>query len=331
MNTMQAGANIVIEQRETVEVAVSWLPKDIAIDVCAFVLDDTDKVRSNDDFIRQANTGNGFIGLSAASGERSFVIKLPEIPPHVQKIVFAVSAQPSLLSLFDLNIQVDDAAVFLPELEAVQSLILGELYRHNRQWKFRAVGQGFKQDLAFLANRYGVVIDTHASRTTAPASAAKAQPAARRAPLNRFEAGVKMIKELSWAWMFYSLAVFIVTELVLGGIVGKLVIGSLVPHVLSYTIEAVLILTAFFVGGAIIGLFSPKVRVLEPALGAFLCVLLTLSISFFSPYSFMRFSWIKLAIGGGCAFLLAFFGARFGEKVSARMGNRNSQEFFGDD
>lgn len=331
MNTMQAGANIAVDQREIVDVAVGWLPKDTSIDVCAFVLDDTGKVRSNDDFIRQANTGNGFIGLSEASGERFFVIKLPEIPQYVQKIVFAVSAQPSLLSLFDLNIQVNDAAVFLPELEAVQSLILGELYRHNRQWKFRAVGQGFKQDLAFLANRYGAVIDTKASQATASSNAVEAQPAAHRAPLNRFEAGVKMIKELSWAWVFYSLAVFIVTELVLGGIIGKLVIGSLVPHVLSYTIEVVLILTAFFVGGAIIGLLSAKVRVLEPALGAFLCVLLTLSISFFSPYSFMRFSWIKLAIGGGCAFLLAFFGAWLGEKVSAGMGNRNSQEFFGDD
>ncbi len=330
MNTMQAGANIVIDQREAVDVTVSWLPKEISIDVCAFVLDDTDKVRSDDDFIRQAHTGDGFIGLSVASGERSFIIKLTEIPQHVKKIVFAVSAQPSLLSLFDLNIQVDDDAIFLPELEVVQSLILGELYRHNQQWKFRAVGQGFKQDLAFLANRYGVVTETNASGATAQAGAAKAPSAAHGAPLNRFEASVKTIKELSWAWVFYSLAVFIVTELVLGGIVGKLVMGSFVPHVLSYTIEVVLILAAFFVGGACVGLLSAKVRVLEPALGAFLCVLLTLSISFFSPYSFMRFSLIKLAIGGGCAFLLAFLGARLGEKVSARMGNRNSQEFFGD-
>jgi hypothetical protein len=163
------------------------------------------------------------------------------------------------------------------------------------------------------------------------AATAKASPAANGVPLSRFEACVKTVKELSWTWVFYSLAAFIVTELVLGGIVGKLVMGSFMPHVLSYTIEAVFILAAFFVGGACVGLLSTKVRVLEPALGAFLCVLLTLSISFFSPYSFMRFSLIKLAIGGGCAFLLAFLGARLGEKVSAKMGNRNSQEFFGEE
>lgn len=330
MNRMQAGANIVIGQSESINVAVNWLPQDTAIDVCAFVLDDTGKVRSKNDFIRRANTQDGFISLSAVPGKQSFVIKLPEIPQHVQKIIFAVSAQHSLSALFDLNIEIDDIAVFSPTLEAVQSLILGELYLHNRQWKFRAVGQGFKQDLAFLAGRYGAVIDE--SPQSAPDKAsANVEETRHTATFNRFDASIKAIKELSKAWVLYSLIAFIVAELFLGGLVGQVVIGRFVPHVLSYTIEAVLILVSFFIGGVIIGLISPKVRVLEPAMGAFLCVLLTLSISFFSPYSFMRFTWTKLAIGGGCAFFLAFFGARFGEKISAKMGNRNSQEFFGDD
>lgn len=330
MNKLQAGANIAIDQRETVDVAVSWLPKDMSIDVCAFVLDDTGKVRSDDDFIRQANFENGFVKLSAVSGERSFVIKLPEIPRDVKKIIFAVSTQHSLLSLFDLNIQIDDTAIFLPELEAVQSLILGELYLYNQQWKFRAVGQGFKQDLAFLASRYGAVVD-ESPQTAAPDKASvNIEEAQHTATFNSFAASIKAIKELSKAWVLYSLITFIVAELFLGGLVGQVVIGHFVPHVLTYTIEMVLILASFFIGGVIIGLISPKVRVLEPAMGAFLCVLITLSISFFSPYSFMRFTWAKLAIGGGCAFFLAFFGARFGEKISAKMGNRNSREFFGD-
>lgn len=328
MNKMQAGANIAIDQSESINVAVNWLPQDIAIDVCAFVLDGAGKVRN--DFIRRANTRDGFISLSAVPGKQCFVIKVPEIPQDVKKIIFAVSAQQALSALFDLNIEIDNAAVFSPAFEAVQSLILGELYLHNQQWKFRAVGQGFKQDLAFLADIYGAAVD-ESPQTAAPDKAPENVEENRQtATLNSFEASIKAIKDLSKAWVLYSLITFIVAELFLGGLVGQVVIGRFVPHVLSYTIEVILILASFFIGGGIIGLISPKVRVLEPAMGAFLCVLLTLSISFFSPYSFMRFTWAKLAIGGGCAFFLAFFGASFGEKISAKMGNRNSREFFGD-
>ncbi|MGR9013954.1 MAG: TerD family protein [Gammaproteobacteria bacterium] len=329
MNKLQAGANVVINNSESIEAVINWLPQELAMDVCAFVLDDTGKVRSDNDFIRhnKANTNDAFISLLAAKGESSFFIRLPKIPQDVNKIIFAVSSRQSLLSLFDLNIEIDNSAVFSPVLESMQSLILGELYRHNQQWKFRAVGQGFKQGLAFLADRYGVVInDDEIPQIISP----EPTPSAHIEPLNGFDACIKMIKDLSKAWIFYSLAAFIAAELFLGGVVGKLIIGRFIPHTLTYTIEVILILTSFFIGGAIIGLLSSKVRVLEPALGAFLCVLLTLSISFFSPYSFMRFTWIKLFIGGGSAFFLALSGAYLAEKISAKMGNRNAQEFFGD-
>jgi stress response protein SCP2 len=327
---MQAGANIALDRDETIKAVITSLPSDSPINVCAFVLNDADKVRSNNDLIREANPKNAFIDLSAAPGKQTFFVKLSEIPQDVKKIIFTVSAQDSLSELFDLNIEIEGIAIFSPELEAVQSVILGELYQHNRQWKFRAIGHGFKQDLSALASRYGAVIDNEPPKSTAE-SPAKAQPTPRIATLSRFEAAIKAVKELSKAWVLYSLAVFIIAELFLGGLVGTYIVGRFVPHALTYAIEVVLILTSFFVGGVVIGLLSPKVRVLEPALGAFLCVLLTLSISFFSPYSFMRFTWTKLAIGGGCAFFLAFFGACLGERISAKMGNRNSQEFFGDE
>lgn len=35
-------------------------------------------------------------------------------------------------------------------------MIFGEVYRHNGEWKFRAVGQGFKGGLAPMARNYGV-------------------------------------------------------------------------------------------------------------------------------------------------------------------------------
>ena len=38
------------------------------------------------------------------------------------------------------------------------ALIFGELYRHNGEWKFKAIGQGFEGGLAPLARQYGVSV-----------------------------------------------------------------------------------------------------------------------------------------------------------------------------
>ena len=38
------------------------------------------------------------------------------------------------------------------------AIIFGELYRHNNEWKFRAVGQGYAGGLHAMAVNYGVNI-----------------------------------------------------------------------------------------------------------------------------------------------------------------------------
>ena len=38
------------------------------------------------------------------------------------------------------------------------AMIFGELYRHNSEWKFKAVGQGFSGGLSALAKEHGVNI-----------------------------------------------------------------------------------------------------------------------------------------------------------------------------
>lgn len=344
MNKIQAGANIAIDKVDSIDVVVSWLPEDLAITVCAFVVNGAEKVRSNDDFMvhNRLTTNDSFIRLAMTAGKQVFHVELTKIPQGVEKIVFTVTTENVLTQLFDLHIEVDKLAIFSPTLEAMQSLILGELYLRNQQWKFRAVGQGYTQGLAFLKNRYGVSLENEASQSLVPATISsneqgndlvKVEENTQQHPTLQtrsiITSNVNLIKELSILWVLYSLIIFIVVELFLGGFVGQIVVGRFVPHTLTYLIEVILILSSFFVGGAIIGLVSPKIRILEPAIAAFLCVLLTLSISFFSPYAFMGFTWTKVAIGGGIAFFLAWFGAYLGEKISAKMGNKNSKDYFG--
>jgi tellurium resistance protein TerD len=52
------------------------------------------------------------------------------------------------ITRYDLN---EDASV-------ETAMIFGEVYRHNADWKFRAVGQGFKGGLGPLAKSFGVSV-----------------------------------------------------------------------------------------------------------------------------------------------------------------------------
>ncbi len=120
-------------------------------------------------------------------------------------------------------------------------------------------------------------------------------------------------------WMVLSAVIFIGIELFLGGLIGEVVVGRFMSLHLRFFLQGLLNLISFFIGGFIIGLISPGIRILEPALGAFFSVALMLCLTLFTPYSFIRFSMSKLFIGGGVAFLLAYMGARWGERVA---GNR---------
>lgn len=119
--------------------------------------------------------------------------------------------------------------------------------------------------------------------------------------------------------MLLSMLIFIVTEIVLGIWIGKVVAGRYTSISLGFMVKGLLNLVSYFVGGFTIGLISPGLRIYEPAAGAFLCVALMLAVSLFTPYRFIQFSMTKMLIGGGIAFCLALAGARLGERVS---GNR---------
>jgi len=115
-------------------------------------------------------------------------------------------------------------------------------------------------------------------------------------------------------WMVFSMIVFIVVELILGGVLGNLLIGRFTSIGLNFLLKGILYLLSFFVGGLLIGVVSPGIRMVEPAVGAFLSVALMLCLSIFTPYRFIQFSLTKMLIGGGIALILALYGANLGEK-----------------
>ena len=126
-------------------------------------------------------------------------------------------------------------------------------------------------------------------------------------------------RPFSMVWFSISIAVFMGVELLLGGLVGELVVGRYVSHMLALRLQVLLSLGSYLAGGVVIGLISPGVRMLEPALGAAVSVGLTLIIAVFLPYRYMRFSLDRLLVGGGIAFGLALFGAYLGERMAGNI------------
>jgi hypothetical protein len=128
-------------------------------------------------------------------------------------------------------------------------------------------------------------------------------------------------------WIIISMVIFLVVEVVLGGFIGPLISGRFLSHPFFIRLELILMLASYFFGGLIVGLISPSVRILEPAIGAALAVVFTFAYSFFTPLRFYGFSCDRALIGAIIAFLLALAGADIGERIAARLGNRASQDY----
>ncbi|AOM41445.1 TerD family protein [Xenorhabdus hominickii] len=97
-------------------------------------------------------------------------IDLTKIPADVKKLVFAVTiydaegrkqnfgmVNSSFIRIYNNDNGTEIARFDLSEDASTETAMLfGELYRHNSEWKFKAVGQGFAGGLSALAAQHGV-------------------------------------------------------------------------------------------------------------------------------------------------------------------------------
>lgn len=123
----------------------------------------------------------------------------------------------------------------------------------------------------------------------------------------------------SAAWVLAGVFIITAMELLIAlAIAPATLTGHLASPMLRMRLEMLMHLASFFVGGLAVGVISPRVRLLEPAVAAFLSVAIVFMTSFFMPGRFLHFSMEKVLIGGGIAFALAMAGAYTGERW---MGN----------
>ncbi|HCT3748818.1 TPA: TerD family protein [Klebsiella aerogenes] len=153
--------------------------QDFDLDASAFLLSETGKVRSDSDFIFYNNlksadgsvthTGDNRTGEGDGDDE-SLIIKLDMIPANVAKIVFVVTIHDAqmrrqsfgqvsgaFIRLVNNDSQLEVARYDLTEdASSKTAMLFGELYRHNGEWKFRAVGQGYAGGLSSVCAQYGI-------------------------------------------------------------------------------------------------------------------------------------------------------------------------------
>lgn len=134
---------------------------------------------------------------------------------------------------------------------------------------------------------------------------------------------------VSTRWVMISFLVFMAFEVVLGGLLAPLVKGF-VSRPFMMRVEVILILSSYFSGGFVVGMLSPNVRVLEPALGAAAAVVLTFMYALFMPISFYHLAPDRLLLASAVAFGVALAGADAGERAAARFGNRASRVYSGE-
>ncbi|MFG2779985.1 TerD family protein [Streptomyces prunicolor] len=171
---MPKGSNVPVPTT-ALRVELGWRPGPGVPDADASALLLVDgKVRSDGDFVfyNQSTHSSGAVrheGKGNAGGKvtDSLLVDLARVEPAVDRIVLAASADGGTFGRVpDLYIEVQDAgqntavARFDSTGATVETaFVLGEFYRRQGAWKFRAVGQGYDSGLVGLATDFGITVD----------------------------------------------------------------------------------------------------------------------------------------------------------------------------
>jgi hypothetical protein len=128
----------------------------------------------------------------------------------------------------------------------------------------------------------------------------------------------------STRWVMASVVIYTALEIGIALVLAPAIFGAMLASpMVQMRLEMLMHLASFYVGGVAVGVISPGVRLAEPAVGAFISVVLVFLLSMFLPHSFIHFDLTKIAIGGGIAFVLALMGAFTGERI---MGNVDADD-----
>ena len=153
--------------------------QDFDLDASAFLAGANGKCTSDQDFVFYGNLehpsdsvkhmGDNRTGDGEGDDEQIF-IDLSAIPANIEKVAFTVTIYDADKRRQNFG-QVCNAYCRIVNDETGEEIIrydlgedfsietamvVGEIYRHNNEWKFNAIGSGFSGGLAALCAQYGI-------------------------------------------------------------------------------------------------------------------------------------------------------------------------------
>jgi tellurium resistance protein TerD len=155
--------------------------EDYDLDASVFLLGANGKVRGDEDFIfynqtrsvcgSVEHTGDNRTGAGDGDDE-AIKINLEKIPESIARLSVCVTIHDADVRRQNFG-QVSDAFIRVVNLDndveivrfdlsedysTETAMIFGEIYRHDKEWKFKAVGQGFNGGLAAMCHQFGVTV-----------------------------------------------------------------------------------------------------------------------------------------------------------------------------
>ena len=154
---------------------------DFDLDAAAFMLGDNGKCPTEKEFVFYGNLehtsgalkhmGDNLTGEGEGDDEQ-ILVDLTKIPSNISKIAFTVTiydsdvrrqnfgqVSNSFIRMVDATTDTELIRYDLGEDFSIETaVVVGELYRHNGEWKFNAIGSGFQGGLAALCGHYGIEV-----------------------------------------------------------------------------------------------------------------------------------------------------------------------------
>lgn len=186
--TLNKGGNVSLSKEapnlENVLVGLGWDARatdgqDFDLDASVFMVREDGKVPNDNHFVFYGqlkspegsveHTGDELVGGGGGDDE-SLYVYLSKVPMTIQRLVIVVTIYEAEKRQQNFG-QVSNAFVRLVNRDNNQEIVrfdltedystetgmvFGEIYRHDAEWKFRAVGQGYAGGLRALALQHGV-------------------------------------------------------------------------------------------------------------------------------------------------------------------------------
>ncbi|OON95681.1 MAG: chemical-damaging agent resistance protein C [Epulopiscium sp. Nele67-Bin005] len=152
---------------------------DFDLDASVFMVGENGKCINDTDFIFYGNLShpsNSVVHLGdnrtgeGDGDDEQVQIDLNQVPNNISKIAFTVTIHEaverrqnfgqvtnSFIRIIDEVTNTEIIRYDLGEDFSVETaLVVGEIYRHNGEWKFNAIGSGFQGGLASLCHHFGI-------------------------------------------------------------------------------------------------------------------------------------------------------------------------------